>query len=76
MKRNVFDLTCISLLAVSEQEPMWANGEDNPNFFTLFGKFAELQWIYNDAAKCMANKVGINFFENVNCNLVWHLIIM
>lgn len=42
---------------------MWANGEENPNFFTLFGKFAELQWMYNDAAKCMANKVGIDNFE-------------
>ena len=54
--------TCASLLqclfAVSEQELVWANGEENPNFFTLFGKFAELQWIYNDAAKCMANKVS------------------
>ena len=47
-----------TLIAVSEQELVWANGEENPNFFTLFGKFAELQWIYNDAAKCMANKVS------------------
>jgi hypothetical protein len=54
-------LPCTLLLAVSEQELVWANGEENPNFFTMFGKFAELQWIYNDAAKCMANKVSIEY---------------
>lgn len=45
-------------VAVAEQELIWANGEENPNLFTLFRKFAELHWMYNDAANSMANKVS------------------
>ena len=48
-----------TLAVASEQELVWANSEENQNFFTLFGKFAELQWIFNDATKCMADKVRI-----------------
>lgn len=52
---------CFVLLmyVVAELELIWANGEENPNFFSLFGKFAELHWIYNDAANSMAKKVRI-----------------
>ena len=46
------------LVAVSEHELIWANGEDNPNFFTLFGKLSELRWMCNNATECMAKKVS------------------
>ena len=53
---SFFLLFCF-VAVVAELELIWANGEENPNFFSLFGKFAELHWMYNDAANSMAKKV-------------------
>lgn len=50
-------LLLVFSFAVAEQELVWANSEENPNFFTLFGKLSELQWICNDATESMAKKV-------------------
>ena len=71
---TLYFLLYVRIFTVSEQELVWANGEENPNFFTLYGKFAELQWMYNDAAKCMANKVS-ELLGNMWV-MVYHVIVM
>lgn len=49
-------LCCFKLAAMS-QELIWADTEENPFLLVLFGKLAELQYMYSEAEKQMAEKV-------------------